>query len=146
MRQRHFANLAALLLVERNRLLDRRADLRVETFAEIFFRNAQLPRTATLAELGAIVRDVGLVRGGIAFVVARNRVEHDRGVLGGPRKRPNLIERRGIGHEAEPRHKAVGGLETDETAQRGRLANRASGVGAKRRNRRARRERRRAAA
>ena len=47
-------------------------------------------------------------------------------------QRPALVERRGEGDHAVARHRAVGRLQPDDSAQRRRLADRAAGVGADR--------------
>ena len=50
-------------------------------------------------------------------------------------ERPDLVERRAERDQPVPRHRAVGRLEPDHAAQRGRLADRAAGVGAERERR-----------
>ena len=49
----------------------------------------------------------------------------------------DLVERRGERHQAVARHPPVGGLQADDAAQRGGLADRAAGVGAERQRREA---------
>ena len=59
----------------------------------------------------------------------RNR---QRGVRDVARERAALVERRGEGDHAVARDRAVGGLEPHDPAERGRLSDRAAGVGADR--------------
>ena len=53
-----------------------------------------------------------------------------RTVLG---ERPDLVERRGVGDDAIAADATVSRLEADHAAKRRRLANRAAGIGAQRR-------------
>ena len=57
-------------------------------------------------------------------------------------QRPALVERRGEGDHPVARDRAVGGLQPDDPAERGRLADRAAGVGADRAGRQAAGDRR----
>ncbi len=78
--------------------------------------------------------------------MARDRPEQDRRVLHRARHRADLVERAGKRDQAVARNAAVRRLQAHDPAQRGRLADRAAGVGAQRRRAQARRHRRRAAA
>src|SRR4029079_1380174 len=71
----------------------------------------------------------GVIRG----VVPRDGLEDQGRVADVACQRPHLVERRRVGDHAVARHPAVGGLEADDTAERGRQADRAAGVGAERR-------------
>ncbi len=68
--------------------------------------------------------------------------EHQRRVFDRRRDRSDLIERRREGEQAVARDAAVGRLEPDDAAERGRLADRAAGVGAERERDHAARRRR----
>ena len=74
-------------------------------------------------------------RGGVEWVVPRDRLEASCRVGNVGRHRADLVERRGERDQPVARHRAVGGLEADHTAQRGRLADRASRVGPERQRR-----------
>ena len=107
------------------------------------------PASGVLERGRAERRDVGhrrVRRGRVGGVVAGHRGEHVGGVLDGARERPDLVERRAEGEQAVARDAAVGRLEADDAAQRGRLADRAAGVGAERDRRQAGRHRDRRAA
>ena len=82
-------------------------------------------------------------RGRVARVAARERAQHQRGVGHVAGQRPALVERRGEGDHPVAADRAVGGLQADDPAQRGGLADRAAGVGADRPRARGRRPRRR---
>ena len=55
-----------------------------------------------------------------------------RRIAHGARHRPHLVERRGVGDDAVAADAAVGRLDADDAAVRGRLADRAAGIGAER--------------
>src|SRR5688572_23076488 len=67
-RQRYFTDFASVRLIERDRLLHRCADFRIEPFTEILLRNTELPWTASRSKFGLIIRSVRLERSGISFV------------------------------------------------------------------------------
>ena len=77
-------------------------------------------------------------RGGVALVAPDHVAQQQRGVGHVAGQRAGLVERRGEGDHPVARDRAVGGLEPDDPAQRGGLADRAAGVGADRPRRRAR--------
>ena len=62
----------------------------------------------------------------------RSVVTHGRRVVGGARKRPDLVQARSVGHETEAGNPAVGGLYAHGPAKRGRLADGTAGIGAER--------------
>ena len=74
-------------------------------------------------------------RRGVHRVVTRDRLEQQRRVGDGVGERPDLVEARREGDQAEPADRAVGRLDADDAAQRGRLADRAAGVRAERERR-----------
>ena len=76
-------------------------------------------------------------RGGVLRIVAGHRAQHDRGVAHRARERPGLVERGGERDDPPARAAAVGRLDADDAGERGRLADRAAGVGAGRAERRA---------
>ena len=75
------------------------------------------------------VGHLGVDGGGVARVVSGDHLMQQRGVDDGARAGPALVQRRRAGHQAVARDRAVGGLDPDGGGQRGRLANRAAGVG-----------------
>ena len=78
--------------------------------------------------------------------MAGHRAQQDRAVAHRARERPGLIERGREGDDAPARAAAVGRLDADDAGERGRLADRAAGVGAGRAEAQLRRDRRRRAA
>ena len=73
----------------------------------------------------------GVDGGGVHPVVPGDHVEQQRRVAHRGGERPDLVERARERHQPVARHEAVGGLHADDAAQRGRLADRAAGVGAR---------------
>ena len=65
-------------------------------------------------------------------IVAGDGLQHDRAVLDGPRHRAGMVEGEGIGVDAGAADEAVGRLQPDDAAERGRAADRAAGIGAER--------------
>ena len=131
-RKRDFADFAALGPVKRDGLFDRCRNFGIEALREIFLGDAQFPRAAVDRERGAVIGNVRFEGGRVAFVVPGDGAEHDGGVLDGAGKRADLVERRGERDESVARDEAVAGLQPDDAAERGRLADGAAGVGAER--------------
>ena len=75
--------------------------------------------------------------GRILGIEAGHRLEHDRAILDVARHRAGLVERAGEGDDAPAAAAAVSRLDPRDAGQRGRLADRAAGVGAGRRRARA---------
>ena len=99
------------------------------------------PRAADIAGQRRRVIGHRLGRAGrVRRVGARDHAERDRRIVDGPRQRPDLIERGTERNQAVPRDAAVGWLESDHAAHRGRLPNRSAGVGPERQRRDARRD------
>ena len=69
---------------------------------------------------------------GVALVAADHVAQHQRRVGHVAGERAGLVERGGERDHPVARDGAVGGLQADDPAQRGRLADRAAGVGAER--------------
>ena len=84
------------------------------------------------AQGGRVIRRAGRHRGGVRRVVAGDRVQQERGVPDAARERADLVEGGGIRDQAVARHAAVGGLDADHAAVRGRLPDRTAGVRAQR--------------
>ena len=59
-------------------------------------------------------------------------LQQERAVVDGARERADLVERAGEGDQPVAADGAVGGLQADDAAERGRLADGAAGVGAER--------------
>ena len=73
----------------------------------------------------------------IEGIGAREHGQRNRRVVGGARHRPNLIERGRKRDQPVARDAAVGRLQADDAAERGRLPDRAAGIGAERNGREA---------
>ena len=63
--------------------------------------------------------------------MAADDVHQQGGIGDGPTEGADLIEGRGEGDQAVTADPAVGGLQTDQPAQRGGLANGTAGIGTK---------------
>ena len=140
-RQRDLGDLAAELLDPRQRRLEDLAHAgldRVARRARPGRRSAGPCRSSRLGQ-----RDAALDpdRGRVAGVAALQRRQQQRRVGDVAGQRPALVERGGEGDHPVARDRAVGGLQADDPAERGRLADRAAGVGADRRRARGRRRR-----
>ena len=85
-------------------------------------------------------------RGRVAGVPALQRRQQQRRVGDVAGQRPALVQRGGEGDHPVARDRAVGRLQADDAAERGRLADRAAGVGAERAGGEAAGDRRRRAA
>ena len=72
--------------------------------------------------------------GRVHRIVPAHRVVGQRGIFDRARERADLIEARGEGDQAVARNAAVGRLEADDVAERGRLADRAAGIAAESRS------------
>jgi hypothetical protein len=107
---------------------------RRQAFAEVFFRHADAQAGQRLAQFAREVfvhaAQFRRQRGRIALVEAGHGVQQQRAVFGGLGHRAALVQRRGKRDHAEARHAAVGRLDAGDAAERGRLADRAAGVGA----------------
>ena len=79
-------------------------------------------------EIGCRLRD----RRRVAGVVPADHLDGEGGVGHRRGERADLVERRGEGDESQPADHPVGGLHPDDAAQRGRLADRPTGVAAER--------------
>ena len=145
MREGNRTDLAPQPAVVRDRPFDRGGDFRVEPLAEVFAGKAQAPGNEGSFQSRAEVARLCAQRGGIALVVPGDRLQHQRDVLDRPAKRPDLIQGGGVGDQPETGDTAVGGLQANDAAQRGRLTDRTTGVGTQSGEGLARRERRRAA-
>ena len=84
--------------------------------------------------------------GAVVRIVARHLLQQQRAVLNRARQRARLVERAREGDDAEARAAPVGRLHADDAAERGRLADRAAGIGAGRAEAEFGRDRRRRAA
>ena len=114
------------------RLLDGMGHLGVETGPEVRRHPADPHPLQRPLEIGAVGGDGEVERGGVAGIVAGDRLEKERTVGGGAGHRADLIEARREGHQPPPAHPAVGRLQAGDPAQACRLPDRAAGVGADR--------------
>ena len=121
-------------------------DVGRQAFAEVFLRHADAQAGQRLVQVAReVFAHVALFRrqaGRVALVEADHFIEQQRAVFGGLRDRAALVERGGERDHAEARHAAVGRLDAGDAAERGRLADRAAGVGGGGRRRQARGDRR----
>ena len=102
----------------------------VRAISEIFRRHPNAPSGNIPGKGAAVVGyDIGQ-GGGIAGVAAGDGLQYQGAVGGVPGQRPNLIQRRGVGHQPVAADPPVGGLEAGDAATGRRLPNAAAGVGA----------------
>ena len=101
----------------------------VQTFAEQGSRYAQAKAfLKVLFGLATIIRNRHIGSGRVVRIASRDCL-HDRGgIARGPRKDTDLIQRRTKSDQAIARDSSIGWLESDYSAQRGRLTHRAAGV------------------
>ena len=77
-----------------------------------------------------VIRDRPVGAGGVARIVAGERLQHQRAILGGPRHRADMVEAEGGRRDAGAADETVGRLEPGDAAKGRRAADRAAGVGA----------------
>ena len=114
---------------------DRRVDAALRAVAHLVVQlvemvdhaDAQALDAAT--ELRGVVRDRSRRAGRIARIVAGERLQHQRAVLGGPCHRPDMVQREGRRCDAGAADQPIGRLDAGDAAQRRRAADRAAGVG-----------------
>src|SRR5512145_3416311 len=94
--------------------------------------NADPHAANSLVQLGGIIgyRNIGAAE--IVRIIAGNRLEHDRAVFSRPSHGPAVIERERIGDHASSADPSVGWHQSDDAAERSRVANRSAGVGPER--------------
>jgi hypothetical protein len=95
---------------------------------------------------GLIIGDLALGAGRILGIDRGHGPQHDRRVAHGLGHRPGLIQRAGKGDDAPAADAAIGRLQPDRAGEGRRLADRAAGIGAGRRQTQIGRHRRRRAA
>ena len=141
MRQRHIDDLRAGLLQNLDRFAHGRAHARLHALdLRIFARHAELHALDAFVEVSAHV--VGAIGAGrVKRVVACHRLQHQRRVFDRARERPDLIEAGCERDQPVAANASIRRLHADHAAHRGRLADRAAGVGAERDHRFARRDR-----
>ena len=100
-------------------------------------RNVRLPVVAQdadpepaqiLAWRLAVPHDRPLEASFILRVVAGEGLQHERAIVDGPRERPAVIERVGVGDHARPAHQPERGHEADDAAEGRRASNGPAGV------------------
>src|SRR3546814_11762107 len=90
-------------------------------------------RTDTLFPYTTLFRSIGngkIERGGILRIETRHFLEQYGAIAHVPGHRTRLIQRGSEGDDTPARTAAVGGLDAGNAGERGRLADRAAGVGA----------------
>ena len=124
--------------LERLHLDDRRPHrelyLRVEALGKELQRHADLHPAQVLLQRLRVVGHWQVGRRGIQRIMAGDHLHHHGRVPHVLRDRPDLIERRGEGHQAVARHPAVGRFEAHHAAAGGGLPDRAARVRAQRRH------------
>ncbi len=115
---------------------DRGSDFGVETFAEVFLRNADAEAGNGFREGGGVIGDGALGTGGVERIVAGEDAEHCRGVCDVARERADAIERGGERDEAEAADAAIGWQHADDAAKGRGLTDGAAGICAERWRRR----------
>ena len=128
-RQRHLDDVRAGVLEPGDALLPQRVDLGGHAVEPVFLRDADGHALDRLAERRLVVRHRAIDRGRILRIVPGHRAQQDRGVAHRARDRAGLVERRGERDDAPARAAPVGRLDPDRAGERGRLADRAAGVG-----------------
>ena len=142
-RERHVDDRRAQRLILPDGRIDGGLHLRVHPGRQLeFLGDADAQPFHGLLQIGQIIGHGRRNAGGVLGIVPADDVHEQRGVGDGPAERADLVERAGEGDQPIPADAAVGGLETDQAAQRRRLADRAAGVGAERRAAHPRRQRR----
>ena len=133
-RERNLLELGALALEHREGLADGPLDARLHAFdGEVLLRHAEAQTLHALLQIGAqvIVREISDHRR-VVRVLTEYRLADDGSVFDRVRERSDLIERRRESDDAPARHAPVRRLHTDDAAERGRLPDRATGIGAER--------------
>ena len=131
-RQRHLADLGAKTAQRR----DRRIDAALRAVADLVVHLVEVVDHADAHALDAGAEQRGVVgigsrrAGGIARIVAGERLQHQRAVLRGPRHRTDMIERERRGCDAGAADQPIGRLDAGDAAQRRGTADRAAGIGA----------------
>src|SRR3990172_7013387 len=109
-----------------------RADAGIEHVGHVLLRYADAQAADTLLEIGREVRALDGRGCGVERVVAADRVEDNGGIADGAREGADLVERACESDETETADAAVGGLDADDAAEGGGLADAAAGIGAER--------------
>ena len=128
-RQRNVLDDRALGLEDSDGFADGQFDFGVEAFAEKFAHDPDPEVLGGVVEVGQVVGNEFVDAGGVLRVVAGHYAEHQGGVGDVVGKRAGLVQRTGEGDQAVSADPAIGGLEADDPAERGGLADRAAGVG-----------------
>ena len=106
-----------------------RIDLRRHPLDPILARNADLEPANILAEGGREIRHRHRRRGRIAGIVADHALQQHRRIAHGARHRTRLVEAGSERDDTPARAATVGRLDAHNAAERGRLADRAAGIG-----------------
>ena len=141
-RQRDIDHLGAGILQPCDALAPQRLDLARHAVEAVLLRNADLHALDRAAERRLVVRHRQVDRGRVLRIVPRHRAHQQRGVAHRAGNRTGLVERGGERHDAPARAAPIGRLQPDRAGERGRLADRAAGVGRGRAEAEMRRDRR----
>ena len=109
-------------------------------------QQADLQALERLFQRGRIVRNRCIDAGRVLRIESGHGLQHDGRIRRAAGEHPGLVEARGEGNHAVARHAAIGRFDAGHTRQRGRLTNRAAGIGAGGEGRQPRRRRRRRSA
>ncbi len=112
---------------------DQVGDAWVQTCAEVFLRHADAQALQRTVEAGAVIRHGLVDAGGVLRVETGHALQQDRAVFGGTGQWAALIEAGRVSDHAPARNATVRRFQAGEVGQRGRLTNRTTGVGARRR-------------
>ena len=132
MREAHFLERGAFGFELLQHVFDGCFAFRVETFGEVFLRDADDLALHARVELRSEVFGFAGARGVVVRVDAADGVE-ERGAVGdGRTEGADLVQRACVGEQAIAGHAAVGGLKAHNACARGRLTNGSAGIGAER--------------
>ena len=132
MRQRDRHDLGAHIFQTSDRAPDRGFDLGLHPVNEVFAWNPDAQTAHSGVHLRGVVGHRGGDRGGIARVVAGNRLQEQGAVAHVFGDRTDLIQGRCVRYDPEAADAPVAGLQADDAAKRRGQPNRAAGIGAER--------------
>ncbi len=126
--ERNVDDLVSFAFVEFDRFVDQGPNFVVHAFPKEFLGQAQSARLWILFENLRIGRNLCRVTRGVERIVSGNSLKQKSGVFHGLGERANLVEGRSKRSQAIPRYHTVGGLHSNDPAERSRLSNRSSGI------------------
>src|SRR6185312_5284331 len=127
-RQTHFTQRRAELLVYAQRITDATLDLGVEPLVEELLQQADLQSLQRRLQGAEVVGDVPLDTGGIVWIESSHGTQQQRRILRRGGDDPALVETRCKRNHAVPGNTPVSRLDPCDPAQSGRLTNRPARV------------------